>query len=127
MALTNEERQKLRTRLEEERDRLREEMRGLDAEIVALGQSQAIEVGGVGNHVADDATDISEQEKDIAIKRTLEDRLRDVEHALLRVDEGNYGVCEQCGKPIPAERLAALPSAGLCIECKSAEDRRHGF
>ena len=47
-----------------------------------------------------------------------------LERALERLDEGSYGWCERCGNPIPVERLAAFPSATLCVTCKQLEERR---
>ncbi|MDG4758455.1 TraR/DksA C4-type zinc finger protein [Micromonospora sp. WMMD710] len=44
-------------------------------------------------------------------------RLADLDAALDRVDAGGYGVCERCSRPIPAERLAARPSARTCVAC----------
>ena len=126
MALKATEKKALKARLEQERDRLLADLRGLDAEIVSLGQSQQIEAGGAGNHFADDATDIMEQEKDLALKGNLEERIRDVERALGRLADGTYGICENCGRPINPERLEALPSARLCIDCKAQADRRRG-
>ncbi|MEV7332164.1 TraR/DksA C4-type zinc finger protein [Micromonospora sp. NPDC093244] len=46
-------------------------------------------------------------------------RLTELDVALSRVDAGNYGVCERCSRPIPAERLAARPSARTCVACAS--------
>lgn len=124
MVLSVEQTNALRTRLEDERARLRVDLDGLAAEIVDLGQSQAIEAGGAGNHLADDATDVMEQEKDLALRQNLEDRLRDIEQALDRMERGTYGICENCGRPIAPERLEVLPSARLCIECRAREDRQ---
>ena len=124
MALTADQQTALRARLEEERARMRADLEQLDAEVVALGQSQAIEAGSTGNHFADDATDIMEQERDLALISNLRERLRDADHALARMEEGTYGICERCGKPINPERLEALPTARLCIDCKALEDRR---
>ena len=61
-----------------------------------------------------------------ALKGNLEERIRDVERALARLADGTYGICENCGKPINPERLEALPSARLCIDCKAQDDRRRG-
>jgi DnaK suppressor protein len=47
-----------------------------------------------------------------------------VERAIDRLGEGNYGYCERCGSAIPVERLAAFPSATLCVSCKQLEERR---
>lgn len=124
MVLSVEQTNALRTRLEDERARLRVDLDGLAAEIVDLGQSQAIEAGGAGNHLADDATDVMEQEKDLALRQNLEDRLRDIEQALDRMERGTYGICENCGRPIAPERLEVLPSARLCIECRAREDQQ---
>ena len=46
-------------------------------------------------------------------------RLADLDDALRRWDEGTYGRCERCEQPIPAERLAARPSARRCVACQS--------
>lgn len=43
--------------------------------------------------------------------------IAELEHALTRVDDGTYGVCTQCGEPIPIERLEALPSSPFCRGC----------
>lgn len=49
-------------------------------------------------------------------------RLQAVEAALTRLKNGRYGVCLQCGAIIPEERLRAIPSAVLCVSCKSGEE-----
>ena len=51
----------------------------------------------------------------------LEDRLVEVEQALERIEEGTYGICTNCGQPIQAGRLEALPEAELCIDCQRKE------
>lgn len=50
-------------------------------------------------------------------------RLKAVEQALIRVRNGKYGICAQCGKPIPEKRLRALPYALLCMDCKSKSEQ----
>jgi len=40
-----------------------------------------------------------------------------VQHALRRMDEGTYTVCERCGEEIPGERLRVVPEASTCVEC----------
>lgn len=51
-------------------------------------------------------------------------RLTSIENALKRISENRYGICLKCGKKIPEDRLRAMPSAVLCIDCKNAEERR---
>lgn len=124
MSLSVQQQETVRARLTEERDRLLADLQTLNTEIVELGQDQEIEGGGLSNHIADDATDMMEQEKDLALISNLRDRLRSIEHALERLDAGTYGICEHCGQPINPERLDVLPSATLCIECKAIEDKQ---
>ena len=52
-------------------------------------------------------------------------RLRMIESALTRIQQGKYGLCMKCGKKIPDERLEAIPYALMCIECKTAEEKRN--
>jgi DnaK suppressor protein len=48
-----------------------------------------------------------------------------VEHAMERLQQGVYGVCEDCGDPIPAERLEFKPEATRCVRCQGRWDRAH--
>ncbi len=50
--------------------------------------------------------------------------LRDVEGALTRLERGTFGLCEECGRPIPVGRLLALPRARLCVRCQRREEAR---
>lgn len=49
--------------------------------------------------------------------------LEDIERALEKIENGEYGYCEECGKSIPAKRLKAIPWAKLCIECQTKLDK----
>ena len=52
-------------------------------------------------------------------------RLRLIDSATTRIQQGKYGLCMKCGKRIPVERLEAIPYALMCVECKNAEERRN--
>ena len=52
-------------------------------------------------------------------------RLGMTDAALTRIKQGKYGLCIKCGKRIPHERLEAIPYALMCIECKTAEEKRN--
>lgn len=49
----------------------------------------------------------------------------EIDAALARIDDGTYGTCEECGAEIPLERLRALPTARLCVDCQRAAEKRH--
>ena len=76
-----------------------------------------------GNHMADDATEVSEQAKTLALKRHLEGILKEIDRAIARAEKGTYGICERCKNPISGERLKVLPSATLCIDCAKLQMR----
>ena len=79
--------------------------------------------GGVGNHFADDASEMEQQETALSLRRNSDHLLVRVNHALERVAAGTYGLCERCGKPIPIERLEARPYATLCTTDQALEER----
>ena len=124
MAIDTERYAHLRQRLEEERARLTQEAQGLHEAAVQFTQDIADEDRSYGNHMADDATDTYEQERQLALQRNLENILSEVNDALHRMDEGTYGVCVDCGKEIPIERLEARPYVTRCVEDQAKEDRR---
>ncbi|MDR1286339.1 MAG: TraR/DksA family transcriptional regulator [Treponema sp.] len=52
-------------------------------------------------------------------------RLKLIDSALTRIQQGKYGLCVKCGKRIPQDRLEAIPYALMCVECKTEEERRN--
>jgi DnaK suppressor protein len=73
---------------------------------------------------AEAGTATFEREKHLSIANNVQDLIDKSNKALAKIEEGSYGICESCGKPISADRLKALPHALMCIECKKAEERR---
>jgi RNA polymerase-binding protein DksA len=74
--------------------------------------------------LADIASDDIDRKMIEAIGTQELKRLRLIESALTRIQQGKYGLCIKCGKRIPHDRLEAIPYALMCIECKTAEERR---
>lgn len=112
--LLDEERQRLETVKSTFRDE------NLDTE--TEGQNLS-ELSSLDQHQADVGTETFEREKDLSILEQIESELADVEHALRRLDEGTYGTCEACGKPIGEERLQAVPAARFCINDQTLAER----
>jgi len=54
-----------------------------------------------------------------ALAGTLQETLQDIDAALGKIEQGTYGLCESCGRPIADARLEAMPAARLCIACAS--------
>jgi RNA polymerase-binding transcription factor len=70
------------------------------------------------------ATHVFEQQRDLALRERNTVHLAAIDAALARVEAGTYGRCTECHQPIGAERLEALPSAALCIDCQRSSRRR---
>jgi RNA polymerase-binding protein DksA len=69
------------------------------------------------------ATQVFEQQRDLALRDRARQHLELVDGALARLDDGSWGTCPDCGREIAAERLEALPWAGRCIDCQRAAGR----
>lgn len=68
-----------------------------------------------------------ERERNQSILETLRRLLRQNQDALDRISSGSYGQCAHCGEAIAPERLKAIPSAEMCVQCQQAEDRANEF
>jgi RNA polymerase-binding protein DksA len=115
--------QEVRARLTSERDRLQREIDALAEGISSETFQEDEGTDTVSMDPADDASEMFEREKNLTVRNTLQISLRDVNSALSRIDAGTYGICDNCGKPIGAKRLEAMPSASYCIDCQSALER----
>jgi DnaK suppressor protein len=106
-------RESARASLTGERARLIEEI----GEAVALPEQMTY-----GSQAAA-ATQVFEQERELAMRERASHHLEAVERALARLDAGTYGTCIRCGRPIAVARLEALPWAEHCIDCQTTLDR----
>ncbi len=82
----------------------------LDAE---PGDTQFDDESGEGSTAAVD------RERDLALSAQARAEVAEIDVALDKIDEGTYGTCDKCGKPIPKARLEVIPWAALCVNCKS--------
>lgn len=104
-----------RTALNEEREKL---VRQLDE----LGATETGDLRSdleFGDGFADAGAATAERTEVLGLVENLKGALNSVDKALVQIDNGTYGFCDSCGKPIPPERLEARPSSVLCVECKS--------
>ncbi|WP_042222737.1 TraR/DksA C4-type zinc finger protein [Oceanobacillus manasiensis] len=74
------------------------------------------ELADYDNHPGDMGTEQFEQERDAGLNLVREDRLREIDDALERIENGTYGLSEKSGKPIPEERLELQPTARYLVE-----------
>jgi RNA polymerase-binding transcription factor len=71
----------------------------------------------------DVARSLADVETHASLIERAQERLKDIDTALGRLEEGTYGVCEECGEEIPVERLNALPFTLYCVDCQSKRNR----
>lgn len=105
-----------------EQDRLLREIADLDA-----GLSESLEDSSeespYDQHLAETAAVTLDREIDLTLQENARSALHQIRRALAKLDEGNYGLCDKCGKPISEGRLQAAPFATLCVDCKRLEER----
>ena len=102
---------------------LKEDHKRLKAELSAMPVHDGGAIG-YSTHQADDATEAFEQAKGLTLRQNTERLLKQVESALARFEDGTYGLCCDCGRPIDPARLEALPYAQLCLDCQSKQERK---
>ena len=122
--LTTQEIADLRTRLESERGELAAQLTTIEDQAFAATQSDMSGDVGVDDESADAGTATFEREKELSIEQNVRDLIQKIDRALKRIDDGTYGVCERCGKPIEKARIKALPYVDLCIKDAQARSRR---
>jgi len=74
------------------------------------------ELNSLDQHLADRASDTFDREKDRSIAEGLAEKLEEIGAALARIDDGEYGICQVCGREIADERLEAVPATRFCRE-----------
>ena len=110
----------LRSRLEGEQKRLIEELEQLKANVRPAEERRE---GSPFGKREEEAAEAAELEKRLALEKRMRGLLAEVEHALHKFEDGTYGSCDVCGKPIDPARLEALPQASLCLNCKALQSK----
>ena len=115
-------------RLDHYRQILLEQLRQ-HTELARGNQSDALEIAADDDGVKDVADqsvkDVS-QEIEYRLSERASQAVADIDQALLRIDEGSYGVCARCGKDIPERRLDAIPTARYDAECQTLIEQSTG-
>jgi RNA polymerase-binding transcription factor len=121
---TKKELDELRQRLEAERAELQEQLTTIEETQFATSQSDISGEVSFDEENADAGTFTFERERDLSIENNVRDLMGKIDRALGRMDDGSYGTCSRCGRPIEKARLKALPYADLCIKDAQAQSRR---
>ncbi|MGI8949718.1 MAG: TraR/DksA family transcriptional regulator [Ornithinimicrobium sp.] len=118
---TRQELAAVQAELEQEQDRLRGEVAEAEHDLVVLMRDSG---EGSGDDQADAGAATWEREHELSLANNARGLLEQTHHAIERIDQGGYGVCESCGNAIGKMRLQAFPRATLCMPCKQRQERR---
>ncbi len=118
---TKDELAGVQSELEGDVERLKAELLGVEHEIADLIDDSG---DGAGDDQADVGTKSFEREHEFTLAQNSQVMLEQCKHALERLADGTYGICENCEKPIGKLRLQAFPRATLCVQCKQKQERR---
>ena len=107
-------------------EKLKEELVRKRAEILAASTGSrplpaSMDVNSRQGDLADQASGNNEVHIQLKLKQTDAKILQAIEEALVRMDKGTYGTCRDCGEPIAAARLEAIPWTRVCISCKQKQ------
>lgn len=92
-------------------------------QLTEIGSDESGQLNGTidfGDAFADAGAVTAERTKILGLAKTLKTRLDDIDAALTAIAEDRYGICERCGAPIGADRMAYRPTSRLCVRCKSS-------
>jgi RNA polymerase-binding protein DksA len=116
------DREVLKQRLLGERERVLKEITELDADLSKSLEDTSGE-SPYDQHMAETATTTLDREIDLTLEENARATLVKIDRALLKVEDGSYGKCDKCGRPIGDSRLEIAPYATLCVDCKRLEER----
>ena len=113
--------------LNEKKETLIQELGYLEDNTMRLSSKEgAGDLSSHAYHLADHATETQDREQAFHMASREGKYLFYIEEALDRVRNGTFGICKKCGKLIPKARLEAVPTAKMCISCKSAQEQASG-
>ena len=114
-------------RLEEERTRLQGIRDDLQREQEESTSDTSGELSNFDQHPGDSGTETFEMEKNVSLREQVEYELTEIDVAFQRLERGDYGKCQACGRPIGDARLEAMPATRLCVEDQAKAEREAGY
>jgi DnaK suppressor protein len=109
-----------RSRLATERKDTEARLAALQRDFEGIVSSAASAAGADDEHDPEGSSTAFDRQHVAALIRQARDQLAGIARAEQRLDDGSYGTCERCGRPVGGERLAARPAAATCIGCAAA-------
>ncbi|HZE98582.1 MAG TPA: TraR/DksA C4-type zinc finger protein [Planctomycetota bacterium] len=101
---------------------LQGDVKTLEDEACKKGSDAAGDLSTLPMHMADLGTDSHEQDISLGLMENESDEIHEIQDAFDRIKDGSFGLCENCRKKIPKERLRAIPYTRFCVPCKKKEE-----
>lgn len=122
--LTKQQLKIFRKRLLGERVKFASEIRSIAREASKNPREASGDLSSYTVHMADMSSDTYERELFTDLASSEQEVLYQIDEALKRLDEGTYGICQQCNAPIVLSRLKAVPYTVLCITCQRVKEQK---
>lgn len=107
------------------KEEILDEIKHISEDTLKKSQKDASgDISGYTYHMADVATDTYDREFSLGLASNERDLLYELDDAFKKIDEGAFGICEECKSLISKTRLKAVPHARLCIECQEKKDKK---
>ncbi|MFH1478850.1 MAG: TraR/DksA family transcriptional regulator [Candidatus Omnitrophota bacterium] len=121
--MTKKEAAKFKKALLKKREEIMSEITHIARENLKSQKEASGDLSGYSSHMADMASDSYDRELSLNIASGEQETIYQIDEALKRIEEGQYGECISCERKIPQKRLNALPYASQCIQCQSKEEK----
>lgn len=122
--LNKKESQGFKKKILELKEEIIAEIKHIADDTLKKSQKEASgDISGYSYHMADVATDTYDREFSLGIASNEREILYELDDALKRIEEGTYGICEDCKIMIAKKRLAAVPYARLCVKCQVKKEK----
>lgn len=125
MTMTASQLDSMKEQLERRGTEIDDQIASAEEDLRDYGQEQQEEQGPNQNHPGDEGTTLESSERLTTVLGDLRNARQQVNEALERIANGTYGVCQRCGKPIPADRLEALPFVEYDVTCQAEIEREN--
>ena len=123
--LSKKELERYKKLLQEIRVKIAGDLKHLESDSLNTNQRDSSgDLSGYSFHMADMATDNFDREFTLGLASNEQQSLNMIDVALRKIEEGVYGICEECDKAILVKRLNAMPYARLCIKCQEIEEKK---
>jgi RNA polymerase-binding protein DksA len=107
------------------KEQLLEDLEHISDDTLRKSQKEASgDISGYTYHMADVASDNYDREFSLGLASSDRKALYELDDALKRIEEGTFGICDECKSSISKARLKAVPSARLCIKCQQKKEKK---